>query len=55
MKPYFCRDELPDDPDTVDNEDLVMVSDTVIVAPEPKKVEHTRETKSKRRVPFVFR
>jgi len=38
IKSYFYRDEIPDDPSTLDNESAVALKDTLIDVPEPEKV-----------------
>jgi len=49
IKPYFYRDEIPDDPITLDDEAAVALEDTLIEVPEPEKVALPRKTTSKGR------
>jgi len=49
IKPHFYRDEIPDDPDTIDNDDLVTTSDTVADLLEPKNVKLPQAITSKKK------
>jgi len=49
IKLYFYRDEIPDDPSTLDNKGAVELEDTLIEVPEPEKVALPQKTTSKKR------
>jgi len=49
IKPYFYRDEKPDDPNTLDDEGAVTLEDTLIEVPEPETVVLPKTAMSKRR------
>jgi len=49
IKLYFYQDEIPDDSDTIDNDDLGTTSDTIADVLEPKKIDHPQVITSKKR------